>query len=97
VRLSGDEWGGIWVLIRCLARIPVIRGNFRVFGMTDCKGKHPVTAKVDAETRESLDRDADRLSDFRADRVRDALSVYLQLRRAEFQCPHCEKAIQIQP
>jgi hypothetical protein len=62
-----------------------------------CKGPHPVTAKVDGETKESLDRDADRLSDFRADRIRDALSVYLRLRRGEFQCPHCGQNIQIEP
>ena len=68
-----------------------------MFEMAHCKGKHAVTAKVDAEMRESLDRDADRLGDFRADRVRDALSLYLKLRRAEFECPHCQKAIEIQP
>lgn len=82
----------------CSARILLIRGRVPAcFDMRDCKGKHPVTAKVDAETRESLDRDADRLGDFRADRVRDALSVYLALRRAEFQCPHCSQPIQIEP
>ena len=68
-----------------------------MFEMTDCKGEHPVTAKVDAETRESLDRDADRLGDFRADRVRGAISVYLELRRAEFKCPHCSRPIHIKP
>jgi len=64
--------------------------------MTDCKGQHPVTAKVDAETRESLDRDADRVGDFRADRIRDALSLYLELRRAEYNCPHCSQRIEIE-
>jgi hypothetical protein len=62
----------------------------------NCKGKHTVTAKVDAETRESLDRDADRMGDFRADRVRSALSVYLDLRRADFECPHCDRPIELQ-
>lgn len=63
----------------------------------NCKGDHPVTAKVDAETRESLDRDADRCSDFRADRIRDALSVYLSLRRGEFICPNCGGSVQYEP
>lgn len=61
------------------------------------EGNYPVTAKVDAETRESLDRDADRLGDFRADRIRDALGVYIDLRRADFECPHCQRPIEINP
>lgn len=56
-----------------------------------------MTAKVDGEMRESLDRDADRLGDFRADRIREALTVYLELRRAEYDCPHCGEPIQIGP
>jgi predicted DNA-binding protein len=64
--------------------------------MTQCKGRHTVTAKVDGETKESLDRDADRLGDFRADRIREAIGLYLELRRAEFECPHCNNNIQIQ-
>lgn len=64
----------------------------------DCKGDNPVTAKVDGETKESLDRDADRAGDFRADRIRDALTLYLELRRGEFECPHddCGRPIQIE-
>jgi hypothetical protein len=66
--------------------------------MTDeNEGRYPVTAKVDAETRESLDRDADRIGDFRADRIRDALTVYIDLRRADYECPHCENTIQLEP
>lgn len=64
--------------------------------MTQCKGRHTVTAKIDGETKESLDRDADRLGDFRADRIREAIGLYIELRRAEFECPHCNNNIQIQ-
>jgi hypothetical protein len=62
-----------------------------------CKGRHTVTAKVDSETRESLDRDADRLGDFRADRIRDALKIYLAMRRGKWQCPECGNTIQLKP
>lgn len=64
---------------------------------SNCKGPHTVTAKVDAETRESLDRDADRLDDFRADRVRDALALYLAMRRGEWHCPSCGEPAQYEP
>lgn len=64
---------------------------------SNCKGPHTVTAKVDAETRESLDRDADRLGDFRADRVRDALALYLAMRRGEWRCPSCGEPAQYEP
>jgi predicted transcriptional regulator len=63
----------------------------------NCKGNNTVTAKVDGETREALDRDADRMGDFRADRIRDAISLYVELRRGEFECPTCGNSIQINP
>lgn len=62
---------------------------------TNCKGRNTVTAKVDGEMREALDRDADRLGDFRADRIRDALMLYMSVRRGEFQCPTCGEPIQL--
>jgi len=65
--------------------------------MTDCKGSIPVTAKVDRDTRDLLDSDADTLGQYRADVVREALSQYVDLRCADFECPHCENHIQIQP
>jgi hypothetical protein len=61
------------------------------------KGPHTVTAKVDDETRESLDRDADRLGDFRADRIRDSIALYLMMRRGEFECPNCGEPIHFDP
>lgn len=56
-----------------------------------------MTAKVDGETVESLDRDADRLGDFRADRIRDSLRLYLLLRRGDFSCPNCGDPIEYEP
>ncbi len=63
----------------------------------ECKGRLPVTAKIDEETREALDRDADRMGEFRADVIRRALTTYLALRRGEFSCPSCGEPIQIEP
>jgi predicted transcriptional regulator len=63
--------------------------------MTDCKGSLPVTAKVDGETKDLLDEDAEMLGKYRADVVREALGQYVDLRRADFDCPHCENSIQL--
>lgn len=65
--------------------------------MTDCKGSHPVTAKVDGEMRDLLDEDAETLGRYRADVLREALDQYAALRRADFRCPHCENSIQLKP
>jgi hypothetical protein len=64
---------------------------------TNTKGPHNVTAKIDAETRETLDEDSQRIGDFRADRIRDALGIYLELRRGEWVCPHCNDPVQYEP
>lgn len=63
----------------------------------DCKGRETVTAKIDAETREALDRDADRNGEFRADVVRRAITLYLKSRRGEMHCPTCQNPIQYEP
>lgn len=65
--------------------------------MANCKGTHPVTAKVDGEMRNRLDEDAEDLGVYRADVVREALDVYVALRLAEFQCPTCGEPIKIEP
>lgn len=65
--------------------------------MSECKGRIPVTAKVDAEMRDLIDADAERLGVYRSEVARQAFDTYGRLRRAEFECPHCERAIQIQP
>lgn len=63
----------------------------------DCKGPHPVTAKVDREMKQSLDQDASLFDDFRADRVRDALTLYMAVRRGEFYCTNCGEPIEFKP
>jgi len=65
--------------------------------MTDCEGSIAVGAKVDAEMRDFLDDDADALGKYRADVIREALVQYVNLRCADFQCPHCNSAVSIQP
>jgi hypothetical protein len=56
-----------------------------------------VTTKVDAKMRDVLEADAERMGVYRADVAREAFDTYRKLRQAEFQCPHCERAIQIEP
>lgn len=65
--------------------------------MADCKGTHPVTAKVDGEMRDAVDQDAEDLGWYRAEVVREALDVYVLLRRADFECPTCGEPIKIEP
>jgi hypothetical protein len=65
--------------------------------MSDCKGRIPVTAKVDVEMRDLLDEEAERLGVYRAEVARMAFDVYGDLRRADFHCPHCENSVQIEP
>jgi len=65
--------------------------------MSECKGRIPVTAKVDAQMRELLDQDAEMLGVYRAEVAREAFDTYRYLREAEFQCPHCQQNIQIEP
>ena len=64
--------------------------------MADCKGTHPVTAKVDGEMRDTLDEDAEHLGVYRAEVVRESLDLYVALRQADFQCPSCGEPIKIE-
>ena len=65
--------------------------------MSDCKGRVPLTTKVNTEMRDLLEEDAERLGVYRAEVARRAFDCYRNLRRAEFRCPHCENKIQIEP
>ena len=65
--------------------------------MSECKGRIPVTAKVDAEMRDLLDEDAERLGVYRAEVAREAFDTYRFLRTGEFECPHCGNRISIEP
>jgi len=65
--------------------------------MSECKGHIPITTKVDAQMRDLLETDAERLGVYRSEVARQAFDTYAYLRRAEFECPHCERAIQIEP
>jgi hypothetical protein len=65
--------------------------------MSECRGTEPVTVRVDAEMLDLLDSDAEQFAVYRVEIVRRALDTYRLLRRAEFECPHCEQPIQIEP
>lgn len=65
--------------------------------MSECKGRIPVTAKIDAEMRDLLDDDAERLGVYRSEVARQAFDVYRELRYAQFGCPHCGEPIQVEP
>jgi hypothetical protein len=64
--------------------------------MSECKGKIPVTTKIDAEMRDLLDEDADRLGVYRSEVVREAFDTYRYLREGEFECPHCSNHVSIE-
>lgn len=65
--------------------------------MSDCKGKVPVTAKVDDEMRDLLDDEAEEFGVYRAEVARRAFDTYRTLRQGEVCCPECETAITIEP
>lgn len=65
--------------------------------MSDCKGTVPVTTKVDAQMSDLLDEDAEMLGVYRSEIAREAFDTYRYLRVGEFECPHCENAISIEP
>lgn len=56
-----------------------------------------MTTKVDAEMRDLIDQDAERLGVYRAEVARQAFDTYRYLRRGEFECPHCSNHIAIEP
>lgn len=64
---------------------------------SECRGRRPVTTKVDAEMEQLLDDDAEMLGVYRAEVVRIALDEYRDLRLGEFVCPHCETVVHIEP
>lgn len=57
--------------------------------MSECHGRIPVTAKVDAEMRDLLDEDADRLGVHRSELIRRVLDNYAAARNDELECPSC--------
>lgn len=63
---------------------------------SECKGRRPVTTKVDADMENLLDADAEMLGIYRAEVVRLALDEYADLRQGQFECPHCNRPIQIE-
>lgn len=65
--------------------------------MSECRGQRPVTAKVDAQMLDLLDNDAELVGVYRSELVRQVFDNYRELRRGEFQCPHCSNNIRIEP
>lgn len=57
--------------------------------MSECKGRVPVTAKVDAEMRDRIDEEAERLGVYRAEALRLHLDAAVELLDDDVECPHC--------
>lgn len=61
--------------------------------MAQCNGRIPITAKVDADMRDLIDEDADRLGVYRAEVIRRVLDTYRESREDQLVCPHCDGRI----
>ena len=62
---------------------------------SECRGRRPVTVKVDAEMEQLIDDDSEMLGVYRSEVVRLALDEYRDLRMGEFVCPHCEAVVHL--
>lgn len=61
-----------------------------------CRGRRPVTTKVDADMEQLLQDDSELLGVYRAEVVRLALDEYRDLRTGNFDCPHCGGTINLE-
>jgi negative regulator of replication initiation len=61
--------------------------------MSSCSGEIPTGTKVDAEMREFIDAETDRLGISKSEFHRRLLESYRDSRREQLDCPHCEKTI----
>lgn len=62
--------------------------------MSECRGQVPVTAKVDAEMSNRLDRVAERKAVYRAEVIRLMLDTSARLLDGEMNCPHCGETLE---
>jgi len=65
--------------------------------MARCFGELPITAKVDRETRDFLDAEADRCGVTRAEIVRRLLDDYRDSRSDQLECPECGETLHLDP
>jgi uncharacterized protein (UPF0212 family) len=57
--------------------------------MADCHGQIPTSTKVDQETREYLQREADERGVSRSEFIRRIFDAYRTIEEGEAQCPDC--------
>lgn len=64
--------------------------------MATCQGDHPITTKVDEQTRVLIDESADSIGVSRSELLRRLLTLYHQSENGELECPACAKTARIQ-
>ncbi|MFC6938932.1 hypothetical protein ACFQE8_03030 [Salinirubellus sp. GCM10025818] len=64
--------------------------------MATCQGNHPITTKVDEQTRVLIDESADEIGVSRSELLRRLLNLYHQSENGELECPACSKTARIQ-
>lgn len=69
--------------------------EYGVNSVESAKGSEVATARLDGETMERLDADAEELGECRADQMRRAITVWHLLRDGEFVCPSCGEEIEV--
>jgi ribosomal protein L37AE/L43A len=57
--------------------------------MARCTGRIPVSAKVDRQTQQMLNRESNRLGVYQSEVIRRLIDTYQESREGEMQCPHC--------
>lgn len=64
--------------------------------MSECRGNIPVSAKVDAQMRDRIDAEAERLGVYRAEVVRRMLDAATELCEGDVSCPFCKEELQVE-
>lgn len=64
--------------------------------MATCQGDHPITTKVDEQTRVLIDESANEIGVSRSELLRRLLNLYHQSENGELECPACAKTVRIQ-
>jgi hypothetical protein len=65
--------------------------------MSECRGRIAVTTKVDAEMRDRLENEAERIGVYRSEVIRRLLDTYAESADGELNCPNCGCELHIEP
>lgn len=64
--------------------------------MSECRGRIGVTTKVDAEMRDLLENESERVGVYRSEVIRRILDTYAESLDGELNCPSCGCELQIE-